>query len=187
MLVLTGPSASGKTETAKYIMEKYGLEKVVTCTSRAPRVGEKNDVDYHFLTKDQFREGKAKGEFLEVAEYNGNFYGTKKADVGPDKVSCVEPNGAHSYKKYLGNDMFCAYLDATEATRLSRMIDIRHDSPKAAEDRIQKDRVVYKDHGKFVKEVADFILDTDGLTIDEQGDRVYRAYQAWKAKRASAK
>ncbi|MBS7384058.1 MAG: guanylate kinase, partial [Bacilli bacterium] len=53
MIVITGPSASGKTATCLYLQEHFGIRKVVTHTTRAMRVGEKNDVDYHFVTKEE--------------------------------------------------------------------------------------------------------------------------------------
>ena len=182
MIVLTGPSASGKTETAKYLMEKFGLKKVVTCTTRQPRRGEVNDVDYHFLTREQFAQGKTANEFLETAEYNGNLYGTKYADLGPDKVVCVEPIGAHSYRKALGDKMFCVYLDASEETRLARMIELRKDGVEAAQERIRRDREVFSDDINGAKSVADVILTTDGWTVEREALEVYEAYQTWKAK-----
>ena len=180
MIVLTGPSASGKTETAKHLVEKHGLKKVVTCTTRKPRVGEVNDIDYHFLTREDFKRGIENGEFLETAEYNGNLYGTKFKDLGPDKVVCLEPKGAHSYRKALGDKMFCAYLDASEKTRLNRMIVIRKDGEAAAQERIRKDREVFSDDIDGAKCVADVIFTTDDLTIEQEADEVYRAYVEWK-------
>lgn len=180
MIALTGPSASGKTETAKYLMAHFGLKKVVTCTTRSPRVGEMNDVDYHFLTREEFREGIEKGEFLEHAEYNGNLYGTKKVDVGPGKVSCIEANGVKSYRKYLGSRMFCVYLDADEETRLTRMISLRKDPLAAAQERIIKDRIVYKDNGRETKAFADLVVNTDGLSVAQEAEEVYLAYCEWK-------
>ena len=57
MLVLVGPSASGKSAIVKYLTKNYGLVKFITCTTRAIRVGEVNDVDYHFLSQEEFLEG----------------------------------------------------------------------------------------------------------------------------------
>ena len=55
MLLLIGASASGKTETAKYLMEHFNIKKIITCTTRAPRANEVNDVDYHFLSVEEFQ------------------------------------------------------------------------------------------------------------------------------------
>ena len=102
MLLLIGASASGKTETAKYLMEHFNIKKIITCTTRAPRANEVNDVDYHFLSVEEFQRRKDAGLFLETANYAGNWYGTLKADVGENKVACVDPIGAHSYRDYMG-------------------------------------------------------------------------------------
>ena len=58
MIILIGPSASGKTATCLYLQDHYGIRKVVTHTTRAMRVGEVNGVDYHFVTKDEFQKLK---------------------------------------------------------------------------------------------------------------------------------
>ena len=65
MLLLIGASASGKTETAKYLMEHFNIKKIITCTTRAPRANEVNDVDYHFLSVEEFQRRKDAGLFLE--------------------------------------------------------------------------------------------------------------------------
>ena len=54
MLILVGPSASGKTEATKILIEKYNLKKLVTYTTRSMRVHEVNGKDYHFITKEEF-------------------------------------------------------------------------------------------------------------------------------------
>ncbi len=184
MLVLIGPSASGKTETAKYLMDHMGLKKVITCTSRKPRVGEVDGIDYHFLTRQQFEEGIEKHEFLETAEYNGNLYGTKFADLGDDKVVCIEPIGAHSYRRALGKKFFLVYLDADEATRRKRMIDLRKDGEKAAIERLTQDRKIFADGANSPKKMADFVIKTDHMSIAQDADKIYQAYLEWKNKRS---
>ena len=54
MLILLGPSASGKTETAKIMINRYPISRVVTCTTRPMRVNEIDSFDYHFLTETDF-------------------------------------------------------------------------------------------------------------------------------------
>ena len=74
MLVLVGPSASGKSAIVKCLTKKYGLEKFITCTTRSMRVGEVDNVDYHFLTQDEFSKLYENNEFIETVYYNGNYY-----------------------------------------------------------------------------------------------------------------
>ena len=100
MIVITGPSASGKTATCLYLQEHFGIRKVVTHTTRAMRVGEKNDVDYHFVTKEEFMRMKENDEFVETVFYNGNYYGTSRKEVRIDKCMAVELEGAKTYKSF---------------------------------------------------------------------------------------
>ena len=81
MIVITGPSASGKTATCLYLQSHFGIRKVVTHTTRTMRVGEKNGVDYHFVDKEEFLRMKANGEFVETVFYNDNYYGTLRSEV----------------------------------------------------------------------------------------------------------
>ena len=74
MLVLVGPSASGKSAIVKCLTKKYGLVKFITCTTRTIRVGEVDGVDYHFLTQDEFFKLYDNDEFIETVYYNGNYY-----------------------------------------------------------------------------------------------------------------
>ena len=54
MLILIGASASGKTEVAKTLAKKYNITKIVTYTTRAPRINERNGVDYNFVSVEEF-------------------------------------------------------------------------------------------------------------------------------------
>ena len=65
MILLVGASASGKTEIAKYLRTRYGMVKAITHTTRAMRVGERQDVDYHFVSKDEFLRLKGEAAFVE--------------------------------------------------------------------------------------------------------------------------
>ena len=74
MIVLSGASASGKTEVAKILAAKYGLIKVITTTTRPMRVGEVDGKDYFFISKEKFEELIRNDEFVEFTIYNGNYY-----------------------------------------------------------------------------------------------------------------
>ena len=82
LLVLSGPSGVGKTTVAQRLLSRNNhLARVVTCTTRAPREGEMNGVDYHFLGKVEFLRRVESEEFLEYAEVYGKLYGTMKSSV----------------------------------------------------------------------------------------------------------
>ena len=121
MIILVGPSATGKSVVAKKLYEKYNIKKVVTYTTRPMRVGEINDIDYHFISKEDFENKIRNNYFIETANYNNNYYGTAYEDISKDKVLIVEPNGANVYYEKLGKKIVIFYLQASEDERKKRM------------------------------------------------------------------
>ena len=80
--MLTGPSGVGKGTVVRKVRESHPHVWVsVSCTTRAPRPGERDGVEYRFVTRDRFAELVAAGEFLEHAEFAGNLYGTPREPV----------------------------------------------------------------------------------------------------------
>lgn len=104
LLIVSGPSGSGKTTLCR-CAEAAGLTGYsISCTTRAPRPGEQDGVDYHFLTPEVFAEKVQNGEFLEYATVHGNSYGTLKADIiellqaGKNVVMDIDVQGAASIR-----------------------------------------------------------------------------------------
>lgn len=100
LYLVSGPSGSGKSTLCRRLVSEGEAEFSVSCTTRVPREGEKDGVDYHFLSRDEFLERVEKGEFLEHAEVHGNFYGTLSSEVvdrislGTDVVMDIDVQGA---------------------------------------------------------------------------------------------
>jgi guanylate kinase len=99
--IFSGPSGVGKSTILKGLMEKRkNLYFSVSATTREARPGEENGVHYHFLKEETFHFWRAQGEFLEYAQYVGNFYGTPKRYVdmameeGKDVILDIEVQGA---------------------------------------------------------------------------------------------
>lgn len=82
LTVLTGPSGVGKGTVVQKVRQLHPHVWVsVSCTTRVPRPGERNGVEYRFVTRERFAEMVAAGEMLEHAEFAGNLYGTPRAPV----------------------------------------------------------------------------------------------------------
>jgi len=82
ILVLSGPSGAGKSTIINAASDEIGEYYFsISTTTRAPRVGEENGVDYFFVTKESFEEDIKAGNFLEYAEVHGNYYGTSLKPV----------------------------------------------------------------------------------------------------------
>jgi len=81
-IVLSAPSGAGKTTIARRLLAERGdVGYSVSCTTRAPRPGEVDGVDYHFLSADDFAGRRTAGEFAETAEVHGRAYGTLRREV----------------------------------------------------------------------------------------------------------
>ena len=101
LIVLSGPSGSGKSTVIKQLMEKRGnIHFSVSYTTRSPRAGEVDGVSYNFVDRAEFERMIDNNEFLEYAEYSGNYYGTslkvigEKQDAGIDVMLDIEVQGA---------------------------------------------------------------------------------------------
>ena len=83
ILVVSGPSGSGKTSLARAVCEEFGDKAYfsISTTTRPKRDGEKDGVDYFFVSKEEFLKDIEEGYFLEWAEVHGNFYGTSKKQI----------------------------------------------------------------------------------------------------------
>ena len=100
LFVLSAPSGAGKTTLCTALRQKPDFVWSVSCTTRAPRSGEVDGEDYHFLTEEDFTRRLAAGEFLEHAQVHGNRYGTLKGPVlenlrqGIDVLLDIDTRGA---------------------------------------------------------------------------------------------
>ena len=173
MVILVGASASGKSVVAKDMIKRYGFSKVVTYTTRSIRVGEVNNIDYHFVSKEEFIEKANNNFFIETACYNDNYYGTAYEDISKNKVLIVEPKGANVYYNKLKDDVKIIYLNATEEERKNRMIE-RCDKIEDINKRLLNDEKYFSlsnlDH-------IDLVINTDALTIEEIGDIIIKEYE----------
>lgn len=101
LFIISAPSGTGKTTLAEQLVRVTpGLRLSRSYTSRAPRAGEVDGVDYNFITRERFEDMAARGEFLESADVFGNYYGTGASetrrclDAGEDLVLVIDVQGA---------------------------------------------------------------------------------------------
>ena len=122
MIVIVGESASGKSTLAKKYEDWLDFKRIVTYTTRQPRQNEKDGVDYHFVSDDEFEHLDKEGFFAETAEYNGWKYGSAKKDYVTNAVAVLTPRGLRSVKR---NGVKCTsiYLDVPRRDRLAKCLN----------------------------------------------------------------
>ena len=118
LIILSSPSGAGKSFHSK-ILRKWdpSIRFSVSATTRPPRVGELDGVDYHFVDKGEFKDMVAEGEMLEHAEVFNNFYGSPKAPIkaamgaGEDTLFDIDWQGGQQIRNSsLGNDVVSIFL-----------------------------------------------------------------------------
>lgn len=174
-LILCGKSASGKDAIAKRLSRR-GFETLVSYTSRPMRDGEKEFVDYVFLTKQDFEQRIKEGRFIEYRSYktlvNGKediwYYGTPKRDIDDmltaekDFVIILDLDGAKAFMDYYGREnCFCVSIEASDRTRTERAMK------RGSFDETEWDRRVEADFEAFSEERVEAVCD----------DRVYNGSQ----------
>ena len=105
LIVLSGPSGVGKGTVRKAIFDQPGndFQYSISMTTRQPRPGEKDGVDYFFVSKEEFEKNIQTGQMLEYAKYVDNYYGTplkyidETLDSGKDVFLEIEVNGGRAF------------------------------------------------------------------------------------------
>lgn len=173
MLVIVGPSASGKTQIVNQLIKTYHMKKMVTYTTRPMRVNEVNGIDYHFITTEDFQNKINQQFFLEYVCYNGFYYGTAKNELTNDKVVIIEKEGLKTYIKQARNLITIVYIQCSKEIRRLRMI-ARHDEPENISKRLLNDDQIFNQE---LKKLADLIIDTSNSNIYEDAKIIYQYYQ----------
>ena len=173
MIVLSGASASGKTEVAKLLASKYGITKVITTTTRNMRINEVAGRDYFFVSKERFQEMIKEDLFVEYTLYSNNYYGSTKDQIKPNKCIVIDANGLEAYISLHDPNIMTFFLEATEDTRYKRMIQ-RGDKEEDAKARIINDRNAF-DMTK-IKNV-DVLIDSEHYNVEEVADHIYKLYR----------
>jgi guanylate kinase len=144
VFVITGPSGVGKGTLIRGLMEQVpALELSISATTRAPRPGEHDGVDYHFLTREEFNGKVKEGAFVEHADYAGRSYGTlrseldRRVNAGAPVVLEIEVQGARQVRAAMPEAVQVFIAPPSLAALRTRLVGRGTDDSTEVERRLQ--------------------------------------------------
>jgi guanylate kinase len=147
LFIVCAPSGAGKTSLVNALLEREpDIELSVSYTTREPRDGETDGVEYHFVTRDTFLEMTGRGEFLESAEVHGNLYGTSQAWIngrmreGRDIVLEIDWQGAQQVRRLVSSAIGVFVLPPSLEALRRRLTARGQDSSEVIERRLANAR-----------------------------------------------
>jgi len=166
ILILSGPSGAGKSTIINAAADKIGdFYFSISSTSRAPRAGEKDGREYHFVTKEAFEKGIEAGEFLEYAIVHGNYYGTslrpvrEALEAGKLVIFDIDVQGFHLAKERMGDLITSAFILPPSLSALEQRLTARlTDSPEVIAQRLQNAKREILEIGAY-----DFVIVNDEI------------------------
>lgn len=170
LIVLVGPSGSGKTTLGDELTKK-GYPKLVTTTTRQPRSGEVDGVDYYFKKETDLDPD----DFVEQTIYNGNLYGLTKAEVREALIQhqlvhvSLDRNGAKALQTVYPQETFVVFVYVSEDEMRKRM-EIRGDNENKIAERIEFSQAI--NESEPIEE-ADLVI--ENRSIEESVDKILSA------------
>ncbi|CAN5801120.1 guanylate kinase [soil metagenome] len=145
LLVLSAPSGGGKSSIARNLLQgRDDLGYSVSATTRPKREGEREGVDYHFLSREQFVQRRDAGEFLESATYGGNLYGTLRSEIdvifdrGRHAVLDIEVEGARQIRATFPNSLHVFVLPPSAEVLIGRLRGRNTEPPEVVRERLTR-------------------------------------------------
>jgi guanylate kinase len=143
VFVITGPSGVGKGTLIRTLLERIpSLQLAVSATTRSPRPGEADGVDYHFLSDEDFERRVAAGEFVEHASYSGRRYGTLRSELeartrdGSPVVLEIEVQGARQIARSMPEAVRIFIAPPSQDALRTRLIGRGTDDPEQIQKRL---------------------------------------------------
>ena len=185
LLLISGPSGSGKTTVAQGLLARYPqLRRVVTCTTRPPRPGERHGREYYFLKREEFLARIESGAFIEHAEVYGNLYGTPKAELleqlaqGRDLVLNVDVQGARSLRAFAAAEPTVARALATVFLVAADRAELERRLARRATENAEQFAARLQAAMEETAEAKAFDYTVVSGTMEEDLDRVSAIYAA---------
>lgn len=148
IIVISAPSGAGKSTIINAILDKgeIDMQFSVSATNRAPREGEVDGINYHFLSTEQFRDAIANNEFVEWEQvYPGRYYGTLKSEVtnkcnsGKNILLDIDVHGALNVKKMYGDQAKIIFIMPPSITHLKQRLEHRGtEAPEIIQERLAR-------------------------------------------------
>ena len=166
LLVLSGPSGCGKSTLARRLAADPGNEFSVSATTRRARPGEKDGVDYRFVTPEEFRLRADNGEFAEWKEVFGNFYGTPRRPLeaalaaGRNVIVEIDVQGALELKKQYPDGMYVFVLPPSEEELRRRLVSRNTENKDDADRRLRKAAWEMSFQDQYTHRIVNDDLDT---------------------------
>ncbi|MBE7025624.1 MAG: guanylate kinase [Ruminococcaceae bacterium] len=145
LYVVSGPSGAGKGTVMQHFLPRHpGMFYSISATTRAPRVGEEDGVNYYFMEKDDFLRLRSADGFLECAEFCGNFYGTpkeavmEKLSMGIDVLLEIEVQGALQVMDSYPEGIFIFIVPPSMEELRSRLVGRKTEEQSVIETRLDR-------------------------------------------------
>ena len=186
LFVLAAPSGGGKTSLVRALLEREGgIRLSVSYTTRNPRPGEEDGVDYHFVDEPTFMELKAAGEFLEHAHVHGNWYATSavwlrdEVQQGHDMLLEIDWQGARQVRKLMPEAVHIFILPPSLASLKERLEKRGQDAPEVIARRLEAAREEMRHCGEFDYVIMnqDFARAVDDLSVIVRAARLAASRQ----------
>jgi len=165
VVVISGLSAVGKDVVVKGMRERgYMFNRVVTVTTRRPRPGEVDGVDYHFISEDEYQAMVERGELLENAEVYGKLYGVPERgiqeplDRGQDVVLRIDVQGAATIKGKMPQAVLIFLIPSSMEELRRRLVGRGKDSPEEMERRLNTAR----EEMRYLRKFDYVVINRDG-------------------------